>query len=154
MTRPSILSVLAMLVPLAVAACGGAETPATSAQPTAATADDPRAVCVSGFERQRECTAEFIPALVAARVQADQPPGIAAKDAEIGRDALVAAANEEWATDSTDAAIGQTCDGLVAKMPPEQQGPMIEQANQCLAATDCQAFVDCMIPVISQHWAH
>jgi len=152
MTRPSIASAfLAILAPLAlVAACGGAEPPAkTTAQP--AVANDGKAVCVEAFQRQRQCTDVFIPALVAARVEHDAPPGIAEADATQGRDALVARAMEEWKTDSTDEAIGQTCDGMAAKIPADQQGPLTASVQQCLASADCQAFTDCMMPIVSQH---
>ena len=142
-----LMSVLFAL-PLVVAACGGAESPpkAAKVQPMAA-GDDGHALCVQAFQRQRTCTAEFIPALVAARVRNDKPPGIAAKDTEIGRAALVAQANEEWKTDSTDEAIDATCTRMAGQMPPEGQ----QRVQQCLAADNCNAFVECLIPVIESH---
>lgn len=142
---------LSLLFVLVAAACGGAETPAETTQPQpqpTATTDDLHAVCVQAFRRQRECTDEFIPALVDARVRRNSPPGIADKDKELGRDQLVAMALEEWKTDSTDEAIEQTCTNMAGRMPPDQQQAMAEQVGQCLGAEACTAFVDCLIPVI------
>src|SRR5690349_12778655 len=102
MIRPLAIAVLVL------AACGGADTTSkpTTTNKMSSGSDDNHAMCVSFFQRQRECTAEFIPTLVAKRVELDKPAGIAAEDAANGRDALVAQANEEWKTDSTDEAIG------------------------------------------------
>jgi hypothetical protein len=147
--------IVALVFVLAAAACGGAETPADKPQPQpesqpVAAANDPHSVCVQSFQRQRECTAEFIPALVDARVRRDAPPGIAAKDKELGRDQLVAMALEEWKADSTDEAIEQTCTDMASKMPPDQLQGATERLGECLGAEACGAFVDCLIPVIEQ----
>jgi hypothetical protein len=129
-----------------LAACGGAEPPAK--QPASAS-DDPLSVCVTAFERQRECTDIFIPALVAARVEHDKPPGIAATDTADGREALVAKAHEEWKVDSTDENIAANCQKMSTEIPPDVAAQLTEQVQGCLAADGCQAFVDCLIPVIS-----
>jgi len=140
---------LSLVFVLVAAACGGAEAPAEKTQPQPmAAANDPHSVCVQAFQRQRECTKEFIPALVDARVRRNAPPGIADKDKELGRDKLVEMALEEWKTDSTDGAIEQTCASMEGKMPPDQQQKATEQVGQCLGAEACTAFVDCLIPVI------
>jgi hypothetical protein len=131
-----------------LAACGGAEPPA---QKPASATDDPMSVCVTAFERQRECTDLFIPALVAKRVELDKPAGIAETDASGGRDALVARAHEEWKNDSTDEAIAATCQKLSTEIPPDVAAQLTGQVQQCLAADGCQAFVDCVIPVISSN---
>jgi hypothetical protein len=146
MTRPSIAIAFVVL-----AACGGSEKPkdTTTNKMTSSTTDDTHALCVSGFQRQRECTDTFIPALVAARVAADKPPGIAAKDAEIGRDALVATAMEEWKTDSTDEAIDANCTSLLAEHAPSPE--QIEAMKGCMAQTECQAFTDCTLQVVGPH---
>ena len=153
MIRPSIA--IAALFTL-TAACGGADAPAKSGPTTAPTTakmtstDDPHALCVQTFERQRACTDTFIPALVAARVEADQPAGIAAKDAEVGRDALVGMASEEWAQDSTDEAIAATCEKIAANVQPTEAE--IAKAQACLAEEACGPFVDCSIELIKPHW--
>jgi hypothetical protein len=157
MTR-TISSSLFLALIAGAAACGGADAPAasgppttTQAQPTAAAT--PRDTCVALFERQRECTDIFLPALVDARISNDIPAGIAARAAEPGgRDSIMATARTEWANDSTDASISATCDNVVAKMPPEQAEGLAEQATQCLAADACQAFVDCVIPMTVSMW--
>ncbi len=150
------MSKRSIIVLVFAAACGGAETPAQQpqpasqpeAQPASATADETHMACVESFQRQRDCTNEFIPALVAARVRLNVPPGIADKDKELGRDKLVEMALEEWKTDSTDQAIGETCTNLAAKLPPEAKAQVVEQVRQCLAADACTAYVDCIVPVI------
>jgi hypothetical protein len=140
---------LLLVLVVVAAACGGAEAPAEKTQPQpVAAASDPHSVCVQAFHRQRECTDEFIPALVDARVRRNAPPGIVEKDQELGRDKLVEMALEEWKTDSTDAAIEQTCTDMASKMPPDQLQQATDQIGQCLGAEGCTAFVDCLIPVI------
>jgi len=139
---------LSLVFVLVAAACGGAESPAEKTPQPKSAADDPHSVCVQAFQRQRECTDEFIPALVDARVRRNAPPGIADQDQELGRDKLVEMALEEWKTDSTDAAIEQTCTDMESKMPPDQQERVTEQVGQCLGAEACRAFVDCLLPVI------
>lgn len=104
---------------------------------------DGRDTCVRLFVRQRACTAEFIPALVEARVKADKPAGIAETDRQQGRDKLVKQALEEWKSDSADAAIARTCASLA--LP----SPALEQADACLAQLDCAGFVKCVIPALS-----
>lgn len=157
MTR-TILSSLLLALVAGAAACGGADKPATSstaagAQGNPAATPTPRDTCVALFERQRACTDIYLPALVDARIANDIPAGIAARAAEPGgRDELMSTAQSEWANDSTDASIGATCDDALAKMPPEQVEGLAGQANACLAAADCQAFVDCVIPMTVAMW--
>jgi hypothetical protein len=158
MTR-TILSSLFLAVVAAAAACGGSDKPATSSTTAgaqgnpAATTGSPRDTCVATFTRQRECTDLYLPALVDARIANDLPAGIAAKAAEPGgRDELLAKAQTEWSNDSTDEAIGATCDNVLAQMPPEQLEGMTGQASQCLAADSCQAFVDCVVPMTVAMW--
>lgn len=157
MTRMILSSVLLALV-AGAAACGGTSAPAkadttTTTQAQPAPASTPRDTCVAMFVRQRECTDIYLPALVDARIANDLPAGIAARAAEPGgRDALMATAQTEWANDSTDASISATCDSVLARMPPEQAEGLTGQANQCLTADACQAFVDCVIPMTVSMW--
>jgi hypothetical protein len=140
------------------AACGASEPKSAAPQEVPAPEVKPSAekyegydTCVAAFRRQRECTDTYIPALVDARVRADKPAGIAAKDKEIGRDALVAAALEEWKTDSTDEAIDQMCTRITndeAAGAPE----LIERAQACLAESDCAAFSACAVDIVSSRW--
>ena len=147
MTRLRSMCVLALLSACASKpATRSTDVPPPVMQPSGS---DARATCVSLFQRQRECTTEFIPALVALRVRLDVPPGIAEKDREAGRDALVSQAMEEWKNDSTDEAIGRTCDQMASADP---EG--IQKAQECLTAQACQPFVDCVIPIVEQHLQH
>lgn len=142
----------AYAIPLILlAACGSSSGPAkssTTPEPApAATDPEMAAMCQSMFVRQRDCTDEFIPALVELRVRLDVPAGIAAEDQERGRDALVAQAMEEWKTDSTDEAIAAKCQTIPAGIPPEQMEQMRAQVTECMAAEACDAFVGCMMPI-------
>jgi len=143
-----------MIRPLAIAAlvlaaCGGADNtskPTTTAKMSSS--GDDHALCMSFFQRQRECP-EFIPTLVAKRVELDKPAGIAAEDSANGRDALIAKANEEWKTDSTDEAIGAMCDKILAT-PPAQAD--MDAGKACMEQSDCQAFSTCAVELSSKHW--
>ena len=138
-----------------LAACGGSSPP-PAAEPRAQTAPQVRAsssspgldTCVSMMERQRACTDLYIPALVDLRRSVDRPKGIAGED----RDAVIAQAHKEWAADSTDAAIHDTCQGVVDMFPGDELEAERQTVETCLAADGCQAFVDCIIPVPAQGW--
>ena len=104
-----------------------------------------QASCVKVFEKQRACTDSFIPALVDLRVSLDKPAGIAAAVKQDGRQAMIASALEEWKTDSTDAAIAKTC----ASMPDKAQlATAVASLEKCLGAASCQAFSECVIPLM------
>jgi hypothetical protein len=141
-------------------ACAGAEAPPPrSPQPAAAVSAEEAAgspaaemetLCVATFNRQRECTEEFIPALVDLRISLDLPAGIAESAVTEGRDALVEVARGEWAEDSKPEAIAATCSSMSSTMPPEQLERLAVSAKLCLAEADCAGFVDCIIPVMRQ----
>ena len=105
------------------------------------------AMCGEMFSRQRECADTFLPALVNLRVTHDVPAGIAAHDAEIGREALLQKARDEYAVDSTDTAIADTCEKLAATIPPDQVDAMIPKVNECLATSSCDEFVPCNLEI-------
>jgi hypothetical protein len=138
-----------VFVPLIVIACGSSGTKSTDVPPPVvkSSSEDVRGTCVAVFERQRECTSAFIPALVDLRVRLDVPSGIAETDRTGGRDALVAQAMEEWSHDSTDEAIARTCE----KMPADEA--MRAKAQECLKKDGCAPFVDCVIPLLQSHLA-
>ena len=125
----------------------GSAAPAANPEPAATNDDDPAVACAAMFVRLRECTGEFIPALVSWRVELDVPAGIAAQDQKLGRDALVSEAMNEWEADSTDDAIAQTCSRIIASIPPEQLGPMLETGNECAAKSSCGEVVTCIEPM-------
>ncbi|HEY8142585.1 MAG TPA: hypothetical protein VIG06_07940 [Kofleriaceae bacterium] len=159
----SIVRPIALVLTLtAAAACGSSEPPASGTQTNAQEMRAPEVkasveqhegydTCVAAFNRQRECTDAFIPALVDARVRTDHPAGIAAKDKELGRDALVAGALEEWKSDSTDEAIHATCTKIT---DDELEGApeLIQKAEACLKETDCNAFSACAVDIATSRW--
>ena len=143
---------LAALVPLALAACGSSPAPAprVSAPPvpvTRASSDSTIDDCVAAFTRARACSDAYIPALVDLRVRLDLPPGIAKTDGDIGRDALVAHAREEWSHDSEDAAIAANCRAVTDALPPEQLARERPRLAACVAEASCDAFVGCIMPI-------
>lgn len=102
------------------------------------------ATCVESMVRARQCTDEFIPALVAARVRLDRPPGIVKSDAEPGRQALIETAKAEWANDSKDEAIASRCDDIAKQAPTE----MVDMVNACMAEPSCATYVQCFVRAI------
>jgi hypothetical protein len=157
---------IALFVSIATtAACGSSSAPRpahASSQPApelhgtaqAGEPDADHALCVSLFTQARTCSAEYIPALVGLRVELDHPAGIADTDREIGRDALVAQAFEEWKTDSTDAMIEQTCDRTAPNLSPEDHDRLVAVAEQCIATTDCTAAIECQMAIWREMLAH
>jgi hypothetical protein len=131
-----------------LAACASSpQATATSAPTPEAAADsnqDARDTCVASFERQRACTDEFIPALVDLRMKLDQPPGIA----QGNREETITQARAEWANDSTDEAIAASCDKILASMDPAQVDGAMAPMKDCLAASECAAFVSCEMPLL------
>ncbi|HEY1549058.1 MAG TPA: hypothetical protein VGG28_14640 [Kofleriaceae bacterium] len=139
------------LLAVALAACASSSTKPTTSSPSdqsrtfGASSSDPD-LCVQGQQRARTCTDAYIPALVDARAQVDHPAGIAAA-VQSDRDGVIAQAKQEWATDSQDANIQQNC----SQVPMDDQDR--QSVTQCLAATDCQAYVTCIIPVVTKYFA-
>lgn len=142
--HPSVLALL-------LVACGSSSnTKSTDVPPPVmkpAAARSGPSTCVAVFERQRECTDTFIPALVDLRVRLDVPAGIADVDRKDGRAALVSQAMEEWSHDSTDEAIAATCERMPAGADMETK------AQECLKKDACGPFVECVMPLIQSHLA-
>jgi len=146
----------ALLLPLAIAACGTTE--AAPAQPVSppkaqrASSDaDTQQLCVEVFTRNRTCTDTYIPALVDARAKYDKPPGIADK-VKADRDGIIAQAKTEWASDSTDEAIQNMCTRIVATLSDDDRADM-PKARECLAAADCGAYTTCIMPQFEKRFA-
>lgn len=111
-------------------------------------ADPPAArVCRDLMRRERDCSAVFIPALVAERVRLDIPAGIAAHDALIGRDALVSEALDEYADDSRDERIAATCADVAAQLPADRGQRLVASGDACLGLDACEPFVACAVPI-------
>jgi hypothetical protein len=151
MYRSLSLSLALALASLGLAACGTTEaSPATtksSAAPKAAPAStDTQAACVQLFTRNRECTDDYIPALVDLRAKLDKPPGVAEKVKQ-DRDAIIAQAKTEWAADSTDEAIAATC----AKVTDADKAGA-EGIQACMAETTCAGHTACVMPFFEKRF--
>ena len=118
--------------------------------PAGATTTDQ--ICRSLMQRQRGCTAQFIPALVEARVQQDNPPGVAARERESGRDALLKDARSEWENDSQDPNIAAMCDDIAQSISPANDSQLRSSVSDCLAQEGCEAFVACAVPLNLIRW--
>jgi len=143
-----------VVVALAATACASSQKsePTVKSQPAPEVrgeSDSNHATCVAMFVRQRECTDLYIPALVDLSISVKRYG-----DIEDTREELIAQALKEWEVDSTDTAIEGTCRTALDISDSnfiEQQVPVIEA---CLAASDCQAFIDCIIPATRVWWEH
>jgi len=137
-------ALLLALAPL-VAACGSASeaSPAKPEPAQAAAAGDFQTACMTVMQRNRACTAEYIPALVDMRARIDKPAGI--KDAVAqDRAGVIARANEEWKTDSTDEAFARVCQSVQEHATPEAA----EQAKACMAKDTCAEYAPCITAVM------
>jgi hypothetical protein len=145
-----LVFVMCSLSMLALAATG-CETHEASAAPTAtphqaaSPASDDQALCVQLQTRARDCTDAYIPALVDARASLDKPAGIAA-DVQKDRDAVIAQAKQEWANDSTDAAIAAQCAGPFPGTAADR-----DTARTCMASADCDGYAACFVPIIKPY---
>jgi hypothetical protein len=143
---------------LTIAACQNEEMDANARQLEIERAEVPSTLTSSGdlcralMQRQRSCSADFIPALVAARVSAGNPPGMRGHEERIGREALIAEAFAEWQSDSTAPAIESTCDGLARSLSPARDVEFRDTASACLANDGCEAFVACAVPLNLVRW--
>jgi hypothetical protein len=109
-------------------------------------------LCRALMQRQRSCSADFIPALVAARVSAENPEGMRVHEQRIGRQALIAEAFAEWDRDSTAPAIQSMCDDLARSLPAARDGEFRRSASACLAKEGCEPFIACAVPLNLVRW--
>ncbi len=133
-----------------VAACGGSKKPdgTTTGTPVPTSAGDSKATCVEVMTKNRECTSDFIPALVDIRAKYNNPEGIA--DAvKADRDKVISQALAEWATDSKDEGIASTCE----KMAPATTDADAATAKGCVATAECAAYVACISPMFDKQFA-
>jgi hypothetical protein len=115
------------------------------------TPDTPVArICRDLMLRERDCSARFIPALVAERVRLDIPAGIAAQEAKLGREALVSEALNEYTDDSKDERIAATCAGVAAQLPADRRQRLVSAGEACLRLDACEPFVACAVPISIQ----
>ncbi|MBS1121565.1 MAG: hypothetical protein H6Q90_3793 [Deltaproteobacteria bacterium] len=147
------LSLVCLLALPVAAACGTTE--AAPAQPSAPRAQpattELHALCVEVLTHNRTCTDTYIPALVDLRAKYDVPAGIAA-EVKADRDGMIAAAKQEWATDSADEAIAATCTKMASALdqPPPHDA---DAARACLTQTDCAAYTACIMPFFEKRFA-
>lgn len=136
------------------AACGTTSDvpPVAPAAPQAASPPALQQQCVATMTRSRACTDQYVPTLVDARARLDRPSGIAAA-VQSDRDGVIAQARSEWIKDSTDEAIAERCQAIVAHLTPEAQAD-VSSAQRCVAQADCGAFVACVMPIVEQHLAN
>jgi hypothetical protein len=127
--------------------------PTVAAKPIAAPAstDDMQKLCVQVFERSRTCTDDYIPALVDSRAKLDVPKGIAA-EVKADRNAVIAQAKQEWAHDSTDPAIAQTCEHIAGQLD-DATAAQAPTARGCLTKASCGEYTACIMPVFEKHLA-
>jgi len=153
MTTSKTLRLTLGLLLLGLAACGGgSSSTAASDDSTASSSEggetvehspEVLAACTHEMQRERECTTDFIPALITLRARLDHPAGFAARDAA-DHAGIVTRAEQEWSTDTTDERIAATCRD-VARLPAEETAGYATTESECLAAADCAAFVACDI---------
>lgn len=141
-----------LLALCALAAACSTTSDAAPTAPQAASHQGPQQQCVETMTRSRACTDQYVPALVDARARLDQPRGIDA-EAQRDRSGLIAQARSEWAKDSTDDAIAQRCQAIVAHLTPEVEAD-VSRARRCVAQADCGAFVGCVMPIVERHLPH
>jgi hypothetical protein len=108
-------------------------------------------ICRDLLRRGRDCSAVFLPALVAERVRLDNPAGIAAYAAQIGREALLSEALNEYTDDSTDERIAATCAGVEAALPADRGQRLVSSGEACLRLDACEPFVACAVPLSIPH---
>lgn len=111
-----------------------------------------QAACRALMLRQRECSAQFIPALVDERIERDEPAGIAAQARDVGHDALLAEARTEWESDSRDEAIESVCSEIARSIAPGRVPELESSVSACLGRSGCDAFVACAVPVNFGRW--
>ena len=121
------------------------------ASPVQSGAGAPSEVCIAVMHRTRDCENLYVPALLALRVRLDQPPGIAARFKEEGKDAMLEAAHSQFSQNWSDEAIAQNCKALSDKAMDEQER-IITPERRCLETTDCSAFTRCDLAHKEERW--
>jgi len=148
-----MLKSLALSLTVSLSLFGAACATTSDAAPAApahraSTPSDDQSLCVQTFTHARTCSDAYIPALVDSRAKYDIPQGIA-DQVKADRDAVIAQARTEWASDSTDAAIAQNCERMAQSANDADR----DTARSCNAKTDCGEFTSCIMPVFENHFA-
>lgn len=141
-------------IPLTLSACGGKKAEPTTTTGTGSTAttstEGGKAACVEVMTKSRECTNEFIPALVDIRAKYNNPEGVA-EAVKTDRDKVISQALTEWAVDSKDDAIVRTCEKMAAEAPATDAEAAT--AKECIAKVDCAGYVACIMPQFEKRFA-
>jgi hypothetical protein len=137
---------------LAVAACGGSspEPAKPSPQPAARTAADLVPMCKRIFARKATCADDYLPVLLDLRVELNIPPGIGDKVKSEGRDAVLAIAHTELASDTEPSKVEALCETAATnakQAPPERLDQLLAQGDTCEATADCKAFSACVVEI-------
>ena len=138
---------------LTVAARGGSSPPPAekpAPQTATHTADDLVPMCKRIFARKETCADDYLPVLLDLRVELNKPPGIGDEVKAKGRDAVLAIARTELASDTQPDKVAATCGGAAAQMakaPPERASQLLGQGVKCEAAADCKAFSMCVVEI-------
>jgi hypothetical protein len=107
-------------------------------------------MCKRIFARKETCADDYLPVLLDLRVELNKPPGIGDEVKAKGRDALLAIAHTELASDTQPDKVAATCDGAsvqMAKAPPERVSQLLDLGGKCEAAADCKAFSTCVVQI-------
>jgi hypothetical protein len=136
----------------AIAACGGS-SPAPAKpppQPAPRTIADLVPMCQGIFARKEMCADDYLPVLLDLRVELNLPPGIGDEVKAKGRDAVLALARTELASDTEPAKVTALCEAATAnakKAPPERVDQLLQKAGTCEATTNCKAFSACVVEI-------
>lgn len=84
----------------------------------------------------------------------DQPPGIAARYAEVGEAALLKLAREEFAADWSDSGMIQRCDAFMALTEAQRHDVLLRERPCLLVADDCEKFAACNVNALEAKWGH
>ena len=162
---------LALAAALSTCACAAVSQPSPAARPEATDpppakaqasapvsstagkpSEDARQVCEAMIRATRGCRDPYLTALLRTRVRFDQPPGIAARYAERGEEALLTLAKEEFAADWSDVGMTQRCDAFM-ELSKEQRQAVLLRERPCLSVKDdCEQFVACNVKALEAKW--
>lgn len=107
-------------------------------------------MCKRIFARMETCADDYLPMLLDLRVELNKPPGIGDEVKAKGRDAVLAIAHTELASDTQPDKVAATCDGAAAQMAKastERVSQLLGQGVKCEATADCKAFSTCVVEI-------
>jgi hypothetical protein len=161
MTQKTTVGVLVLAGMLSACGGGSGSTTTTTEETTTEgsetarrepTADEARIrdTCVRMMTHERECSPQFVEAIVSLRARLDHPAGFHDRDVA-DHAGLVAEATAEWQNDSTDPRIGATCTHF-SELPADQTTHFMTIENECIPLADCAAFVQCDMRFVEERF--